>query len=161
MNTVAELNDAELDPVWNKMKEKHDELAKFAHGWMNAKKNGLPFIRDLLMLGFDLYFSAPYIYLTGTGDKAKFLTLVRLHRKYGHKPTIPSKGATEACWFVNLGPDVEVFVRFTSTVCKRVKVGTKMEEVAVYETQCEEFVGDEVQELAGPAPAQLEDTLPF
>lgn len=32
-----------------------------------------------------------------------------------------------------------VWLNFSSTVCKRVKVGTKMVEVAVYETVCEEL----------------------
>lgn len=161
MNTVAELVDVEFDPVWDKMKEKHDELAKLANAWKVGRAKAMPFVRDCMMLGFDLNFSAPYIHLVGTGDKDKFLKLVRLHRRYGYKPNIPEKGATEAMWFVNIAPELDIFVRFASTVCKRVQTGTRMVETPIYETKCEEFVGDEVLELAAPAAPQIEDTIPF
>lgn len=161
MNSIVEIQDFELDPVVEKMYTKQNELQKFIRAWLEGRGTSLPFVRDCLMLGFELTFSPPYIHLTGCGDKDKFLKLIRIHRKHGHKPSIPSKGATEAMWFVNVTPELEIFVRFASTVCKRVQVGTKMEEVPIYETQCDEIVGDEVELLPAPAPAQLDDTVPF
>lgn len=45
-----------------------------------------------------------------------------------------------------------VTLHFTSSVCKRVQVGTVMKEVPVYEIKCEEPAPDQVQIDGGEAP---------
>lgn len=51
-------------------------------------------------------------------------------------PTDDPKMTNFHCWFhkEGYGP---VWFNFTSTVCKRVQVGTKMEEVPIYDVVCE------------------------
>lgn len=160
MNSVTAMPiDDTLDPVFDKIKARHDQISKFGRAWINHKAKLLPFVSELLMLGCDLgYSGADYMIVTLTGDKEKFLKLVRIHRKHGFKPTMPEKGATTAMWFAT-HEDVQFFVQFTSTVCKRVQTGTKMVEQPIYETQCEEFVSDEAIALAGPAPTLYDEAV--
>lgn len=163
---VTEIAD-ELDPVLEKLLDEEKDIRKTIEKWEKSKDKGLPFVKDLLMLGCHISLSKPHIYVTLSGDKDKFLKFIRIHRRYGHKPNIPAKGETQATWFIYIG-ESEFFMHFTSTVCKRVQTGTKMQPVPIYETVCEEFVPDtaeldapEAAELPAPAPAQLEDSIPF
>jgi hypothetical protein len=71
------------------------------------------------------------------GDKETFVKCWKLWRSIGVRLTPPSAGATEVYEHVSaLG--VRIWFHFTSTVCKRVQVGTKMVATAVYEVQCGE-----------------------
>jgi hypothetical protein len=135
MNNIAD----ELDPVWDKIKEQHDAIAARARRWIEVREELLPFCKDMVLLGADVSVDSMDINFRLSGDKDKFLKLVRLHRRHGFRPTIPEKGETEATWRVNKD-QVSFWIHFASTVCRRVQVGTKTQEVPVYETQCDTFV---------------------
>lgn len=147
----------EIDPIMEKLRDQHGQLARKANKWLEARHGLLPFVRDMILIGGDCNYSDDYINLTLCGDKAKFLALVRLVRRYGFKPDMPKEGATMAQWFLQRD-GINFFVSFTSTVCKRVQVGTTMQEMPVYETQCESFIPTD-DELLRDAKRLVEEGL--
>jgi hypothetical protein len=75
-----------------------------------------------------------------TGSRADLDIMFGLLRRAGLSPTRrpEEKSATYyAAWHAE-DYSLSVWVFFSSTSCKRVQVGTKTEEVPVYETVCEE-----------------------
>lgn len=156
MSTVIEIEPQaiDLDPVFGKLSDAHSKLARMANEWNRCKGQYLKFVQEMVLLGCELSTDSDFdIHFRVAGDKQKFLQLVRCHRRYGFKPEMPAKGATTAFWRIN-GRDAQMgmYFSFSSTVCHRVKVGTKMVEQDVYETQCESFVPDEEPQLEAPAP---------
>lgn len=137
MNAIVE--DSDIDPIWEDLSTRHSQIAERASRWKKHKKVLLPFVQRLILLGCSVDFRDADINVSLTGDKRKFLNLVRLHRQFGFKPTMPSKGATTAYWRV-AHEDISFYVTFSSTVCRQVQVGTKLVEQPVYETQCDDFV---------------------
>lgn len=77
-----------------------------------------------------------------TGSRADLDIMFGVLRRAGLTPrTRPAEKQTDYCAFWNWSDDSAdgyLWVAFSSTSCKRVQVGTKMEEVPVYETVCEE-----------------------
>jgi len=137
----------EIDPILETLRSEHDKLARKATAWVKARAALLPYVRDMVLLGCDHNYSDRWINFTVAGDKSKFLSLVRLHRRHGFKPDMPDKDATMAQWFLSKD-GVDIYVQFTSTVCRRVQVGTTTQQVPVYETKCESFV---------PTPTEMEE----
>jgi hypothetical protein len=90
------------------------------------------------------------------GDKHALTAIVRALRSEGWSTSAkpPKKGDNE--WRPTFskkakdGKQLQVWLYFTSTACRRVEVGKKMVEVPVYETVCDEITLDRVD--AGPAP---------
>lgn len=158
MSNVIEIEPqaVDLDPVFAKLSDVHGKLARRANAWNACKGQYLKFVQEMILLGCELSTDADFdLHFRVSGDKQKFLQLVRCHRRYGFKPDMPEKGATSAFWRIN-GYDAQMgmYFAFSSTVCHRVKVGTKMVEQDVYETRCESFVPDEDPQLQAP-PAQV------
>lgn len=107
----------------------------------------MPFASAMHDLGADL--SLPNsLDVRLTGDKTKFLALLRVLARFGMKPPKVEKGATGFSHFFYPEdmPGLQVYVTFSSTVCRRVKTGTKMVEQDVYETVCDEIYphGEEI-----------------
>lgn len=77
-----------------------------------------------------------------TGSRADLDIMFGVLRRAGLQPrTRPQEKQADygAFWYwTDDSADGYVWVMFSSTTCKRVQVGTKMEEVPVYETVCEE-----------------------
>lgn len=174
MSNVIEIEPQaiDLDPVFAKFSDAHGKLARRANEWNRRRSQHLKFVQEMVLLGCDLNVDAQFdVFFTLAGDKQKFLQLVRCHRRYGFKPTMPEKGATSAFWRINdYSEELGMYLSFSSTVCHRVKVGTKTVEQDVYETRCESFVPDEEPQLeAPPAPVAvlpsvantLSDDIPF
>lgn len=107
-------------------------------------------------VGFNLDNS--YINFSFTGDGDKLTTVWKALRRYGYNTLArPVKGDTTFHAFWKRDGLVELFMSFSSSMCRRVKVGTKMEEVPVYETQC-----GELPEIEPPTNAVVEaDDVPF
>lgn len=147
----------EIDPIWDKLKVQHDAIAQRARRWVEVRKELLPFCKDMILIGAEVSVDQMDINFGLSGDKQKFLQLVRLHRRHGFKPQIPEKGATDATWRVNR-EQISFWIHFTSTVCRRVQVGTKTAEVPVYETHCDTFVptSAELEDIEMPQLEQLE-----
>lgn len=173
MSTVIEIEPQaiDLDPVFGKLSDAHGKLARRANEWNACKGQYLKFVQEMILLGCELSTDADYdLHLRVSGDKQKFLQLVRCHRRHGFKPDMPAKGATAAFWRINAyDAQMGMYFSFSSTVCQRVKVGTKMVEQGVYETHCESFVPDEEPQLQAPASvaalpsasSEFADDVPF
>jgi hypothetical protein len=171
MSTVIEIEPQaiDLDPVFSKLSEAHGKLTRMANSWNRCKDKYLKFVQEMVLLGCDMSTDSDFnFHFRIAGDKQKFLQLVRCHRRYGFKPSMPEKGATSAFWRINdYGEDLGMYLSFSSTVCHRVKVGSKMVEQDVYETHCESFVPDEEPQLEGPKVAvaipssKFDDDIPF
>ena len=77
-----------------------------------------------------------------TGTRADLDIMFGVLRRAGLIPrSRPAEKQTDYCAFWNWSEDSVddyLWVSFSSTTCKRVQVGTRMEEVPVYETVCEE-----------------------
>jgi hypothetical protein len=83
-----------------------------------------------------------------TGDAARLAEVVRMLRVRGWKSTSKRPKETDAgwtAWFKHEKTEVEVWLSFTSSICRRVQVGTKLVEQPVYEVRC--------GEAAEPSPA--------
>lgn len=85
--------------------------------------------------GFD--FQNGCIDLSFAGDGDKLGNVWHVLRRAGFEPDKrPQKGDTSFCTFWRNGAHAMVWVSFTSTMCRRVQVGTKMVEQPIYETVC-------------------------
>lgn len=100
----------------------------------------LPLANALHEIGADLSFPNS-LDVRLIGDKQKFIALLRVLARFGLKAPKVEKGATGFSHFFYPEdmPGLQVYVCFSSTVCRRVKTGTKMVEQDVYETVCDEI----------------------
>jgi hypothetical protein len=76
------------------------------------------------------------------GDKHKLAEAIRVLRTRGFTTDQPGPHKGDSTWHAFFkSPDCEVSIwfAFSSTVCRRVKTGTKTMEVDVYETVCDEI----------------------
>ncbi len=75
-----------------------------------------------------------------TGPRADLDVMFGILRRLGMQPTSRPQEKTQyySTYWTFEGTTDYIFVMFSSTSCKRVQVGTKMEEVPVYDTVCEE-----------------------
>lgn len=117
-------------------------LAKRRVLWNIDKHLFLGPIHALRKEGCEPRFEEHTIYIRAAGDKHKLAAIMRILRCSGFTfdSPRPQKGDTE--WnshFHIEGATINIFFMFSSSVCKRVKVGTKMQEVDIYETQCDDI----------------------
>ena len=73
-----------------------------------------------------------------TGSRADLDIMFGLLRRAGLSPTRRPEEKSSTYYTAWDGEDLSIWVFFSSTSCKRVQVGTKTEEVPVYETVCTE-----------------------
>lgn len=127
-----------------------------------AKRPGL--FRRLEELDIDVGFSPDnsWINVSFTGDGERLGKVWGEFRKSGwNTVSRPEKGKTEFYAFWHQDGLADLFMNFTSSVCRRVKVGTKTVEQDVFETVC-----GELPELEAPKteviPADtFADDVPF
>jgi hypothetical protein len=102
-----------------------------------------------------------HITLRFTGDGDRLKQVWGLLRRHGYNTnTRPKKGDTEFCAFWQCEGYAELFMYFTSSLCRRVQVGTEMKEVPIYETQCGEL--PEIESEDKPVVvAEVVDDMPF
>lgn len=110
--------------------------------------------------GFGL--ETDYISLSFAGDGPKLATVWKLLRQHGYKNSChPKKGDTTFYAFWQQEGYIQFFMSFTSSVCRRVKVGTKTVEQDVYETQCGDFSSAIEIESPKNAVVEVDDDIPF
>lgn len=88
------------------------------------------------------------------GDKASLVRAIRAFRRAGYSSNAakPKPGDTSwSAFFRCPACPVSIWFNFSSTVCRKVKVGTQMVEQDVYETICDSDVTD-LPELNDVAP---------
>lgn len=82
--------------------------------------------------------SSQSIDISYAGDKLVMHGIFKAFRALGYisdkRPT--EKESQFTCYWNHPDSDMRIWLRFSSTVCKRIKIGTKMEKVDVYETRC-------------------------
>jgi len=78
--------------------------------------------------------------LNVTGDKHVLAACFHAFRKLGYEPSErpgPKLESSFACNWEHPQHKCKWWLYFSSTKCTRIKVGTEMREVAIYETVCE------------------------
>lgn len=168
MNSIAEQIIAEgpSDPLWEKFKLRHDRIAKQALAWKNHKDSLIPVMRAFEVIGAHLTVDGDGDIGIGlAGDKETFVKAWKLLRSIGIRLSPVEKGSTSLTQFLTHDSGLRIMFNFSSTVCQRVKVGTKMQEVDVYETQCGTPIDLNIEALEPPAaPSGLlstDDDIPF
>lgn len=170
MNEIAAAILAEQeDVILPRLKSIHDQLALRARKWLENKEQLLPVLHAFIHIGASVDVdSLGRIDVKLAGDKAAFIKAWKLWRSVGIRLDPAAKGATEISQFVEpFG--VVCWFYFTSTVCKRVQVGTRTVKQPVYETQCGTDLNNITQnELEGPVhavvsvdPPPFADDIPF
>jgi hypothetical protein len=141
-------------------------IAKDRLQWNGCKEFFGPIVNALQRIGAEPYLSHGTIYVIMTGDKDKLTQAFRIMRTAGMEFTgdRPKKG--DSSWsaaFRHPAQSVYVFFQFTSSVCRRVKTGTKMVEQDIYETQCGDISTDEPAPLLTivPAAVSFDSDIPF
>lgn len=138
-----------IDKITDKLE--HDIVAaknRLAN-WENNREEILPIIESLAPLEVDAEMCAwnSQVNLTVIGGKAKLVDVFRILRTAGYKCSDDRPRANDSSWygtFAKEGRALSFWVRFTSSVCVMVKVGTKTIEEDVYEVRCGEGVGDQM-----------------
>lgn len=136
MNAIVEqIMQEEQDYILPVLKEQHDAIAARARAWIAGKRKLLPVLSAFKILGAHVFLDSLAINVYITGDKEVFIKCWKLWRSVGHRLAPAEKGATgvNARFAID---DVRFCFNFSSTVCKRVKTGTKMVEQDIFETQC-------------------------
>lgn len=114
-----------------------------------------------LDVGFNLENS--YIGLSFTGDGEKLAVVWRALRTHGYNTASrPAKGDTTFNAFWRCEGLADLFMMFSSSMCRRVKVGTKMVEQPIYETQCGELPEIDKEDSAVVVASEVDaDDIPF
>ena len=153
------------DPIEIALAEKAIALAKTRAKWNSIKEFYRPIINALHRLGLEPSLGTD-IDLNFAGDAHKLAAVVRILRVSGFstKGERPKKGdVTWHAYFAHPECDTKVWLYFTSSVCRRVKTGTKMVEQDVYETHCDDIsMPDESAGLLEMSAPQLPiNEIPF
>jgi hypothetical protein len=105
--------------------------------WKEKKEIFLPIVTKLAALEIEPRFDGD-LNVSFAGDKHKLAAVFRILRLAGFATKSERPKANDSSWngyFHN--PDYEtIWVWFTSSVCRRVQTGTRIEEVPIYETVC-------------------------
>jgi hypothetical protein len=158
------------NPIEIQLQEAAIELAKLKAKWNGCKSFLGPMANALMLLGIeprlDNTLDNTYFAIYFSGDKEKLASVLRIVRVGGWQTESarPKKGDTTwSAFFDRKDTTVRIYFHFSSTVCKRVKIGTKTVRQDVYEVQCGDISDDETQAIVGPpsnaighAPMQLE-----
>ena len=93
---------------------------------------------DLAKAGADMFMEGT-IDVRATGSKETLVAIIRVLRKHGWE-TDAKPVDNEPSFMAFYGhedSEFRVWFNFSSTVCRRVKVGTELKEVPIYEVVCE------------------------
>lgn len=126
------------DPIELDLAEKALALAKIRQRWHAIREFYRPIVNAFHRLGIEPSLSTD-VDISFSGDAAKLAAVVRILRTSGFTTASDRPKEGDTTWYARYThPDcpTSVWLYFTSSVCKRVKVGTKMVEQDVYEVQC-------------------------
>jgi len=135
MNALTKLNE--------QMQRKRDELRQRRMAIKRHSEKLAAIFADVEVLGGEPHTDGDWIFVPVNGDKVKFLAFVRMIAKHGFRAPKVEKGATGFNQLEILGEGdskLYVYFQFSSTACRRVKIGTKTVEQDVYETVCDEMM---------------------
>ena len=159
MHTPEPLMD---DPIEIAIAEQAIQLAKTRQKWASIRAFYRPLINAFQKLGLEPRLSNE-IDLTFTGDAHKLAAVVRILRTAGFTTTAarPKQGDTSwSAYFDHPDCTTRTWLFFTSSVCRRVKVGTRMVEQDIYETQCGDISQEHETLPTADASPLLESVVP-
>lgn len=148
------------------LSEQANALARLRLRWNAIKDFYRPLINAFHRLGLEPRLSGD-INLSFTGDAKKLAAVVTVLRGSGFNTTAarPKKGDTSwSAYYSHPDCDTKVWLHFTSSVCRHVKVGTKMVEQDVFEVQCGDIsIAEPPALIAVPTPeaVQFDSDIPF
>lgn len=125
-----------------RLTEQSQNVNKYNIAFANTVKRCPVLFRRLEELDIDVKFSLREgdIDLSFTGDGARLGEVWSALRHAGYLPdNRPTKGEAVFCTHWRQEGFAILWMNFSSSVCRRVKVGTKMVEQDVYEVQCGEL----------------------
>ncbi len=128
------------------LQEEQLKLAKKKAKWNSIRPRFAGIVNALHKLGVEPKMSEYAVDICFSGDKEKLAAVMRILRTSGWKFTANRPKAGDSSWyayFTHKDCDTQIWFSFTSSVCRRVQVGTKMQEVPIYETIC----GDDKPEV--------------
>lgn len=162
MNTLEPLLDSPVDLL---LTQRALELAQQRQRWNAVKDFYLPIINALQRCGAEVYDISPEIDVRLIGDGPKLTQFVRIMRTAGFEiqGNRPKPGDTTwNAFFAHPECGMRLWLTFTSSVCRRVKIGTRMVEQDVFETQCGQIsIEDEAAPLPAPVEAPQLEEMPF
>jgi hypothetical protein len=129
----------DADAIDIHLSEENIAFAKRKARWIASKPHILPLIDKFVALGHEPHFGDSYLSINFTGDAKALADVVRALRNSGWdtKSDKPKPGDTSwQAYYTKEDCKVDVFLWFSSSVCRKVKVGTKLVEQDVYEVQC-------------------------
>jgi len=109
--------------------------------WARYRSEFLPLVHALQKLGATFYFPNSVDVLL-SGDQHTLAAAVRIFRTHGFSTdnSPPEKGNSQwTAFYRKNGCELHWYLSFSSTACRRVKVGTRTVEQDVYETVCDEI----------------------
>lgn len=151
MNTQVE--PALDDAIEISLAEASLSLAKKRQKWNAIKGFYRPIVNALQRLGVEPGLSNE-VDVNFTGDALRLQSVLRILTESGFTTTAesPKKGDTSwSAYFAHPDCETKVWLYFTSSVCRRVKVGTKTVEQDVFEIVCGDCTVESMQ-LEAPAP---------
>lgn len=109
--------------------------------WSRYRDELLPMVRALQKLNATIYFPNS-LDVAISGDKHTLAAAVRIFRTHGFSTlnSPPKKGSSSwTAFYEKHDCELRWYLSFSSSVCRRVKVGTCTVEQDVYETVCDEI----------------------
>lgn len=150
MSNEIELSD--LNAIDIQLQEESLALAKKKVKWNGMRPTFAPVINALMKAGVEPSMDNWNLNVSFSGDAKKFAVVMRILRTSGFNTSSdrPKQGDTTwSAYFVHPSSTVHLWMYFTSSVCKRVQVGTETKEVPVYETKCGEDISCETEAISG------------
>jgi len=129
----------ESDAIDIHLAEENIAFAKRKIKWVASKPHLLPLIAKLVALGHEPRYNDSYLSIDFAGDAKALADVVRALRNSGWDTKSAKPKPEDTSWsayYTKEGCKVDVFLWFSSSVCRKVKVGTKLVEQDVYEVQC-------------------------
>ncbi len=127
--------------ILQNLQAKRTALDAMEANWTQSKAYALPVIERLAALGSEPYiYNDSFFYAALSGDVHTLTDAIRALRVGGFKSSEKPERKSATFTSVYRHPEAKlgILLAFSSSVCRRVKVGTKTETVDVYEVQCGE-----------------------
>ncbi len=146
--------------ILQRLADKRAALVDMESYWLQSKSYALPVVEKLAALGSEPYvYGTDFLYASLTGDVHTLTDAIRALRTGGFKASNGEKPERKSATFTAIYKHPEaklgILLAFSSSVCRRVKVGTKTETVDVYEVQCgesDEFKAEGVETAVDDMP---------
>jgi hypothetical protein len=165
IDTVLELESMDLGFIERQLVKEALAIAERRETWAMYKDRMAPIVNAIRKLGGDVALTDS-LDIRLVGDARLLATAVRIMRTSGYSCSgkKPVKGDTTWSAIFTSPPCISIWFSFSSSVCRRVQVGTQMVEQPVFETVCDSIelpAGEDLKNLPPPVKAVDAPELPF